>query len=227
MARYVIAATRLSIKNMTERLARRTGSSFTLIRHPEELTVGRLSAIKPSYVFFPHWSFIIPPAIYIRFRCVIFHMTDVPFGRGGTPLQNLIVRGMSETKVSALRCGPILDGGPVYLKRPLSLFGTAEDIYLRAARLVEEMILEIITKHLKPAPQRGKPTYFVRRKPAQSNIHTVSRLNALFDHIRMLDAEGYPKAFLHTKNFRLEFQRASLKDDRVTAQVTITKRNHA
>ncbi len=36
--------------------------------------------LKPRYVFFPHWSHIIPQDIYENFECVIFHMTDFPFG---------------------------------------------------------------------------------------------------------------------------------------------------
>ena len=56
-------------------------------------------------------------------------MTDLPFGRGGSPLQNLITRGISKTKISALRCNEEIDAGPIYLKRPLSLHGSAEEIY--------------------------------------------------------------------------------------------------
>ena len=48
-------------------------------------------------------------------------MTDVPFGRGGSPLQNLISRGIYETKISAFRCVAEMDAGPVYPKRPFSL----------------------------------------------------------------------------------------------------------
>lgn len=38
----------------------------------------------------------------------------------------------------------------------------------------------------------------------------------------MLDAEGYPQAFLNIGNLRLMFNRASLKKDRILADVTIT-----
>ena len=71
-------------------------------------------------------------------------MTDLPYGRGGTPLQNLIIRGHSETMISAIRCEKKIDAGPVYLKKKLSLDGTAEKIYLRAYKIIEKMIFEII-----------------------------------------------------------------------------------
>ncbi len=72
-------------------------SNFNLevlrIRDPKDLEVSKLLEFSPRYIFFPHWSWIIPKEIYEKFECVIFHMTDLPFGRGGSPLQNLIVRG--------------------------------------------------------------------------------------------------------------------------------------
>ena len=65
--------------------------AWTLIEKPGDLTVSGLDAIAPRYVFFPHWSWRVPAEILSRYECVCFHMADVPYGRGGSPLQNLIV----------------------------------------------------------------------------------------------------------------------------------------
>ena len=43
-------------------------------------------------------------------------MTDLPFGRGGSPLQNLIVRGFEETMTSAIKVTKGIDTGDIYLK---------------------------------------------------------------------------------------------------------------
>jgi len=101
---------------------------FVLIENQSELS--------PRFVFFPHWSWIIPNEIYDSFECVLFHMTDLPFGRGGSPLQNLIVRGFENTKISALQVSEELDAGLIYLKKDLSLHGTAEEIFLRASDII-------------------------------------------------------------------------------------------
>ena len=53
-------------------------------------------------------------------------MTDLPFGRGGSPLENLILRGHTSTVISAIKCAPELDSGDIYLQKPLSLYGSAE-----------------------------------------------------------------------------------------------------
>ena len=52
----------------------------------------------------------IPTEIFTSFECIVFHMTDLPYGRGGSPLQNLIVRGHKKTKVSALKVVKEVDG---------------------------------------------------------------------------------------------------------------------
>ena len=191
----------------------------------EELTSETLLAFSPSYIFFPHWSYLIPEEIFERFACVIFHMTDLPFGRGGSPLQNLISRGIFETKISALRCVKELDAGPIYMKRDLSLHGNAEEIYLRAMKVIEQMIVEIVRTDPIPVPQVGDVTLFSRRQPEESSITSVNDLENLFHHIRMLDAEGYPKAFLQTEHFRLEFSRASFHENKIIADVEIRENN--
>ena len=221
---FVLASQRPWHEALAERLRKRTGQDVVLIQRREDLTVELLGKLKPRFVFFPHWSHIIPEDVYTRYECVIFHMTDVPFGRGGSPLQNLIARGIYHTKLSALRCVQGLDAGPVYLKKDLSLYGAAEEIFLRASRIVEEMILEILETQPEPQPQTGEPTLFKRRKPEEGNLENLESLDKVFDYIRMLDAEGYPPAFLEVGAFRLEFSRASRKQGSVVADVKITER---
>jgi methionyl-tRNA formyltransferase len=223
--KVVLVSGRPWSKGMAESLEARSAYGFELISDPLQLTVERLSSIAPEFVFFPHWSYRIEKAVYKQFECVIFHMTDLPFGRGGSPLQNLIARGIEETKISALRCVEELDAGPIYLKKPLSLQGSAEEIYLRAARIIEEMIVEILSTRPKPKPQVGKATVFKRKRPEESNLVAAKSLEQVFDMIRMLDAEGYPKAFLELGPIRFEFSRASRKTAEVTADVRIRLAN--
>ena len=219
---FVIASHKPWQNNMAESLRTKTGHEFVQIADVAQFNVATLSSINPRYVFLPHWSHRVGSAIYERFECIIFHMTDVPFGRGGSPLQNLIARGINETKISAIRCVEELDAGPVYLKRPLSLHGSAEEIFIRASGIMEEMIVEILDKEPQPRDQEGQPTVFKRRTPEQSDLAAACSLDEVFDMIRMLDAEGYPQAFLNVGPLRFEFSRAVRKVDRVLADVHIS-----
>ena len=148
-------------------------------------------------------------------------MTDLPYGRGGSPLQNLISAAHIETTVTALRMVGEMDAGPVYAKLPMSLEGRAEDIYLRAGQLSWEMIFWIIENHPSPVPQEGEPTYFKRRKPEESELPRKASSDQLYDHIRMLDAPTYPLAFINHGGFRFEFSHAKMQDDQITARVVI------
>ena len=218
---YVIASNRTWHKNLPKKLANLTNEDFVLIDKKEDLTLERLQNIQPEYVFFLHWSYIIPAEIYQKFECVIFHMTDVPFGCGGSPLQNLIARGIYETKISALKCQAELDAGPVYMKKPFYLHGTAAEIYIRATKIAEKMIIAIIKEKPVSVEQQGDVVCFKRRQSADGNIADLTSLEQIYDYIRMLDAEGYPNAFLETEQFRFEFQRASLKYGHIVADVKI------
>lgn len=195
---------------------------FSFVFHKEDMTVEKLRKCNPEYVFFPHWSYIIPPEIYEQFNCVIFHMTDLPFGRGGSPLQNLISRGIYKTKISAIRCSNVLDGGDVFLKADFDIeSGSAAELYAKAGELISTMIDRIVIEKPIPKPQIGTPIVFNRRKPEESEISDTMTLRQLYDHIRMLDAEGYPHAFVEKNGLRFEFSNARYINNELTATVTI------
>lgn len=193
------------------------------VHSPSELSNDLLEHLDPEWIFFPHWSWIIPEEIYVKYTCIIFHMTDLPYGRGGSPLQNLIVRGHKETKLSALKCVSEIDAGPIYLKYPLSLAGTAEDILFRASGVIVEMISEILQTQLEPIPQVGDVVNFKRRKPQDGCIAELDTLSEVYDYIRMLDGNGYPRAFIEVSNMHIEFSGAQLSEDFVEAKVRIRR----
>ena len=192
-----------------------------LICNKDDLTLELIDRIAPRYIFFPHWSWLVPEVITDRVECVCFHATDLPFGRGGSPIQNLIARGHRETMISALRMVRELDAGPIYLKRPLSLGGSARDIFARIGDLTMEMISAIATIEPEPQPQSGEAVIFPRRTPDESEIPVFADMRGLYDHIRMLDADSYPSAFVDYGPWRLTFGAAELDggEDSVSARV--------
>lgn len=222
---YVVASTRIWDSDRSQRLATEIGENFVFFGSDSELTFDYLNELRPRYVFFPFWSHRIDRQIYESFECVIFHMTDLPFGRGGSPLQNLIIRGVSETKISAIKCIEEFDAGPIYLKRDLTLEGPAHEILDRAATIIESMIVEIIKTRPQPTAQVGPATLFKRRKPAEGNLNSADSIGQMYDMIRMLDADGYPNAFLELDKYRFEFRNARLSDGKVQAEVSILPAN--
>lgn len=218
----VIATTKSWNKKNALVFKERFGEKYDtfILTEKNELIYETLKTIQPQYVFFPHWSWIIPEYIFQRFNCVVFHMTDLPYGRGGSPLQNLIMRNTYETKISALKVDDGVDTGKIYMKTPFSVgLGSAEEILRKASQVIFfEMIPQILLTNPIPYSQSGKVKIFKRRKPEESDIKKalLRSLDDWYDFVRMLDGEGYPNAFLKVGSFKVTFKDVHRKSDFVT-----------
>ena len=224
MPYYVIASSKPWHRHDFDEAAIKHCGRWAYVSTPDQLHCALTDDPKPRYLFFLHWNWIVPESICDAHECVCFHMTDVPYGRGGSPLQNLIVEGKSKTQVTALKMVKEMDAGPVYVKRSMGLEGRAEDIYLRASKICWQIIDWMIHCQPAPVPQEGSPTFFRRRKPEQSALPLTGSLEILYNHIRMLDAPTYPLAFLFYGDFKLEFSHARLTNGKIEAQVTFRTR---
>ena len=219
---YIVASCKPWNKSGYQSLTEDIDANWYWVSTPEQL-MECLETCQPRYVFFLHWNWFVPNAIWQKYECVCFHMTDVPFGRGGSPLQNLIVAGHKETKLTALRMVQEMDAGPVYTQQTLLLAGRAEAIYKQAGEISFDIIRWMAANEPTPTPQQGEPVLFKRRNPAQSLMPNSGDLEKMYDHIRMLDAPSYPLAFMENGEFRFEFSSAILVGDEISAEVKIRK----
>lgn len=218
---YVIVTIKSwNINNCKKMMDRYPEKDIILITQKEELTYKKLEMIHPEFVFFPHWSWAIPAEIYENFNCIVFHMTDLPFGRGGSPLQNLLVRGIYNTKISAIKVADGMDVGDIYMKEDLDIKdGNADEIFCRVSDIVfNQMIPRFMKGNLTAVPQQGNPTIFKRRRPEESEIPENLTQRQLYDFIRMLDGEGYPTAYRKTLNGKVYYRNAHLKNNIVYAE---------
>ena len=221
---YILLSEKKWHQDLFVALQQQIPGNWIWIRNRNNFTIEQLKALKPEYIFIPHWSYIIPEEIFNTFECIVFHMTDLPYGRGGSPLQNLILRGHKQTKITALKVDSGIDTGAVYLKKDLALVGTAKEIFERATPIILEMIKEIIDNKLLPKSQHGNPIHFKRRKAEDSSIEKLEDLDLVYDYIRMVDCEGYPNAFIETEFLKIQFTDAKLLNNEITANVRITKK---
>ena len=201
--------------------------SLYLLTNKDELSFKNIETINPKYIFFPHWSWIIPENIYKNYECILFHMTDLPYGRGGSPLQNLIINKVYNTKISALKVTKELDEGDIYLKEDFDISkGSANEIYKNASKLIfKKLIPNILRQNPTPVRQEGDVVNFKRRTPEQSNIKMLNDVSIanLYDFIRMLDAPSYPKAYLELDNLKMELFEVIIKDGKLEGRFEVSK----
>ena len=196
----------------------------TLITNREDLSLEALLEIQPDYIFFPHWSWKVEREIFSNFKCVVFHTAPLPIGRGGSPIQNLILRGYAESPIHAIEMEEVLDSGAILATRTVSLSGSLNEIFERCAPLVQEMIVDICERAPARSPQLGSVERFSRLSPEIGDLsrHEGSLLQ-LFDKIRMLDAVGYASAHLVIGNYLYEFSDAHELKSVLHAKVRITR----
>ena len=91
MRRFILLTEKSWHISIISILESRRDEEWKHINNKEDFNLNMLNDFKPEKVFIPHWSYIIPESIWTVYPCIVFHMTDLPYGRGGSPLQNLIM----------------------------------------------------------------------------------------------------------------------------------------
>ena len=190
--------------------------NFLLLNSPKKLTFSFVKKLNPEFIFFPDWSWIIPKKITDNYKCICFHESNLPKFRGGSPLQNQIIRGIKQTKTTAFLMSDGIDEGQIILQKPLSLNGSINDIFSRMIDNDFKMIEKIINGNYKLTTQKGKPTIFKRRKPEDSELDSSSHsLEYYYNFIRMLD-DPYPNALIKLGNKKLILKNPQFKKGKLT-----------
>ena len=85
--------------------------SIKEISRKGDLNEKLIQDFRPDYIFFPHWNWIVDKKIHQNHNCIVFHTSPLPYGRGGSPIQNLILNGYEYSPVCALKMTSELDSG--------------------------------------------------------------------------------------------------------------------
>lgn len=181
-----------------------------------------------DYIFVFRWPYIIDEEVLCTQNFIGFHTSNLPDGRGGSPLHNQIMDGVVETKINAIKLVKEVDAGPIYLSVPITLQGTISDIWSTLAHVAPGMIKKIIKEKVIPKDQpAGSFLRYKRRKNNCVDQEDVDSLEKALRFIQMLDGENYPKAFLNTEKFHIEFERAQMKDGKIICDAHITLKEKA
>lgn len=178
----------------------------------EDLTIELVKELQPDFIFFIHWNWIVDKEIYGSNECVVFHTAPLPYGRGGSPIQNLIVEGFDTSPVCAIRMTSELDAGPIFSSAEVSLEGNLDSIFARINNAINALIIKIITNMPMPIPQSGKPHVFKRLTKDDNEIPAGISLKEFYDRVRMIDHPDYPNAYIQFGDLKLEFSNASFKE---------------
>ena len=196
---------------------------FFFITKKKELNLIKIKKINPNIIFFPHWSSKIKDNIFKNFNCIGFHSTPLPYGRGGSPIHNMVLKNFIKTQICAFKIEQGLDNGPIYLRNNLSLDGAGHEIFEKMYNQIVKMIKILIKRSPMLKPQKGVVTKFKRLSKNNSEIKKKIKLKDLYNLIRILDMrdDAYENAFIRHKNLKISFKEAKIKGNTINAQVKI------
>ena len=117
----------------------------------------------------------------------------------------------------------ILDGGPIYDSREISLEGNIDEIFSEIANCVEKLILKICKSNPIPIPQKGNAVSFKRLSCTDNQLLPENSINELYNSIRMVDGEGYKRAYIKFGDHKIEFSEAKIVNNDLFAKIRILK----
>jgi hypothetical protein len=171
------------------------GHPVLWVHHPEELPPG-------DFCFLLGCGQLIPQSVRNQFRHnLVVHESNLPSGKGWSPLTWQILEGKNEICVTLLEAEEKVDSGCIYGQ---------ECIYFQGNELVEELrqkqaktTIRLCKKFVNEYPevvtharnQKGKESYYPRKNPNDSRLDPDKSIREQFNLLRVVDNERYPAFF--------------------------------
>ena len=199
-----------------ENLKKTTKHKFKIIKNKKKISFKEISKFNPDYILFYGWSWIINKKIFTKYNCLMLHPSPLPKFRGGSPLQNQIIRNIKKSAVTIFKINEVIDGGNILYQSNLSLKGSLNDIFERMSEIGFRGTQKILNskKIIQKKQNHSKATYYKRRKPQESEI-TLSELKNsdsvyIYNKLRMLE-DPYPNPYIKLKNKKLIIKNFKIK----------------
>jgi methionyl-tRNA formyltransferase len=143
---------------------------------------------------------IIPPEYLKRNpHNFVVHESDLPKGRGWSPVAWQILNGQNDIPVVLFEAREELDSGPIYLRSEIKLNGTEllPEIREKQGRATIRLILDFLNRwpDIFPVEQAGTSTYYRRRTFADDEIDPTRAIIDNFNQLRIVNNDHYPAWF--------------------------------
>lgn len=178
------------------RVFRRDGHRVRRIHRMQALTRG-------DFAFLLGCSQIVPPQLLaLHTHNLVVHESAVPKGRGWSPLTWQVLNGARTVPITLFEAAERVDTGVIYLQDKMRFNGTELVDELRA--LQADKTLQLCRAFVRRYPgvvkrartQRGTPSYFPRRGPADSRLELNKTLASQLNLLRVVDNDRYPAYFV-------------------------------
>ena len=157
---------------------------------------------------------IIRSEIRDRFaKTLVIHESDLPKGRGWSPISWLILEGSNEIPVTLLEAVDKVDSGPIWKKSFVKLEGhelfdeISEKVYRKKISLMN-FAIEEFENVVQESQNNDNATYYERRTPEDHEIDIKRSIEEQFDKLRISDEKRFPSFFyFRNKKYRISLEK--------------------
>ena len=129
---------------------------------------------------------------------LVIHESDLPLGKGWSPLTWQVLEGKNEIPVTLFEAVESVDAGEIYAKEYLKLNGSEllPEIKDKQGKITIKLILLFLENFpMIGKKQVGKSTFYDRRKAEDSKLDINKSIADQFNLLRVCDNERYPAYF--------------------------------
>lgn len=142
--------------------------------------------------------------LHLNKHNLVVHESDLPKGKGWSPLSWQILEGKNEIPIVLLEAVEKVDAGPIYFKDLLKFKGHELVNELRdlQGKKTIELALKFVNSYpdITPHQQTGESSFYSRRTSQNSKIDISKSIEEQFNLLRIVDNDKYPAFFEYKKN---------------------------
>lgn len=145
---------------------------------------------------------------------IIIHESDLPLGKGWSPLSYQIEEGKDDIVFTAFNASSDIDAGDIIMKKTLHLDGTEllDELKRKQAELTKRIVVEIVLSYpnWELKPQSGPSSYYPKRSNDSNKLNPSHRLDEIFSKLRVADNDNFPAWFeIKGKRYSLKIEELS------------------
>lgn len=142
---------------------------------------------------------------------LVIHESDLPMGRGWSPITWQILEGKNEITVTLFEAELSVDSGRIYKQDVIRFVGNEliDEIRNSQAQVTMKLFMEFISEYPPKfsKAQTGLPTYYRKRIPQDSELDITKSIQDQFNLFRVVDNDRYPAYFfINGRKYKLSIE---------------------
>ena len=173
------------------------GHSVLWTHDNEELLAG-------DFCFYLSCGQIVPKRVLSKFRHnLVVHESDLPAGKGWSPLTWQILEGLRRVPVTLLEAVEEVDSGDIYAQEWLNFNGheLVDDLRRQQVEATSKLCKRFVREYPEILKDRrkqvGVESFYSRRQVTDSVINPSRSIESQFNLLRVVDNDRYPAFFEH------------------------------